>query len=333
MGSRLLRRDPDGEGAVPPIPWETSLEDPRIGPLRLSGKLHLPEGADELLVAVHGLGGCCDSHYMVSTARAATSAGVACLRLNLRGADRRGEDYYHAGLTDDLEAALASPEAAPYRRVYVLGFSLGGLMVLRWAGTRWAESSAPVNAVAAVSAPLDLAKLSDRSETRAYWPYRRYLLGRLNEIYAAVARRREVPIPMAEAARIRSFREWDRRVVAPRHGFAGAGDYYRRASAAPVLREIPGPALYVGSNRDPLVPPPVVWRDLEAAGEILTVRWLHQGGHLSYPDRVRLHRDPREAPDRAGGTGEEHDASLDHHREAPLEKRVLGWLRSAGAAL
>lgn len=59
-------------------------------------------------------------------ARVAEAAGLDSLRLNLRGADRMGEDGYHAGLTADLAAALASPELADYRSVGVLGFSLGG---------------------------------------------------------------------------------------------------------------------------------------------------------------------------------------------------------------
>ena len=48
-------------------------------------------------------------------------------------ADGRGEDFYHAGLTVDLEAAIASPELARYQRILILGYSLGGHVVLRYA--------------------------------------------------------------------------------------------------------------------------------------------------------------------------------------------------------
>src|SRR6185436_15956713 len=107
------------------LPWETVVQDPQVGPVRLTGRLRELPG-DELLVLVHGLGGSSTSVYMLQGAEAAEAAGLSCLRVNLRGADRLGEDFYHAGLTADLHGAVASPEVARYRRIYVLGYSLGG---------------------------------------------------------------------------------------------------------------------------------------------------------------------------------------------------------------
>ena len=87
---------------------------------------------------------------MIRGAAAAEMAGLSCLRMNLRGSDRMGEDYYHGGLTVDLHAALASSEAQRYRRIYLLGYSLGGHVVLRLA----TEPADPrLVAVAAVCAP------------------------------------------------------------------------------------------------------------------------------------------------------------------------------------
>ena len=112
--------------------WSTLLDDPAVGRVRLTGLLGGPEEADALLVLVHGLGGSASSPYLVTAAAAAARAGLATLRLDLRGSDRAGEDYYHAGLTADLVAALASPEAARFRRVLLAGYSLGGHLVLRY---------------------------------------------------------------------------------------------------------------------------------------------------------------------------------------------------------
>ena len=84
-------------------------------------------------LVVHGLGSEIDAPYVVAAAQAAEARGLSCLRLYLRGADRKGEDFYHAGLTADLHAALASPTLASYDRVFVLGYSLGGHVTLRYA--------------------------------------------------------------------------------------------------------------------------------------------------------------------------------------------------------
>jgi predicted alpha/beta-fold hydrolase len=261
-------------------PWETIVEDPQIGPVRLTGRLREVPGAEELLVLVHGLGGSINSHYMPRGAAAAERAGLSCLRLNLRGADRQGTDYYHAGLTADLHAALASPELRPYRRLYVLGYSMGGHVSLRL-GTEAADPR--LAAVAAVCAPLDLALSQREIDAPVLWLYRRYLLVNLGTLYAGVAARRPVPFPVERLGEIRTFWEWDNRIVAPRFGFAGAADYYARASVAPRLGELRIPALLLNAERDPMVPARSVRPALTGASSRLTVTWLRRGGHVSFP--------------------------------------------------
>lgn len=282
--------------------WETVVEDPQVGPVRLTGRLREVPGSEEALLLVHGLGGCIDSHYMPRGAAAAEAAGLSCLRLNLRGSDRLGEDYYHAALTADLRAALASPEMARYRRIYVLGYSLGGHVVLRFA----TEPADPrVAAVAAVCAPVDLARSQVEIDSPVYWIYRHYLLNNLKSLYATVAARRPVPYPVARLDEIRTFLQFDDRLIAPRHGFAGAADYYARASVAPRLAHLQVPALLLNSEHDPMVPARSVRPALEGASPLLRVAWLRGGGHVSFPHGM--------------------DAGLGEG--AGMEAQVIGWLR------
>jgi predicted alpha/beta-fold hydrolase len=282
VGWRLARRL---RAERPPAaePWSAVAEDPVIGPVRLTGRLRRPaagpDRATGLLVVIHGLGASAEAAYAVRAARAAEAAGWASLRLNLRGADRLGEDYYHAGLTEDLRAALASPAVAEFEEVAVLGFSLGGHLALRYATE---EHDPRLRAVAAVCAPLDLAVGGRLIDRPAFWPYRRYLFGHLMEIYAAVARRRPVPLPVAEARAIRTFLDWDTRVVAARHGFRDAADYYERMSVGPRLERLGVPALLVGAEDDPMVPPGAVLPVLAGREVPLEVRWVRSGGHMAF---------------------------------------------------
>lgn len=265
--------------------WSTVVDDPTLGPVRLTGRLRTGGGSEGLLVVVHGLGACADAAYAVRAARLAEAAGLASLRLNLRGADRLGEDYYHAGLTADLRAALASPELAGFRSVGVLGFSLGGHLTLRYA----TEAPDPrVKAVAALCSPLDLAAGGRLIDRPALWVYRRYLLSHLVEIYAAVARRRPVPLSVAEARRIRSFRAWDTEIVAARHGFRDAADYYERMSVAPRLERLAVPALLLAAEDDPMVPADAVRPALAGRDTRLEVRWVPSGGHMAFSPRLDL---------------------------------------------
>ncbi len=281
--------------------WSGLVEDPVVGPVRLSGMLRAEPGSRRLLIVLHGLGGSHASHYAVRMARAAAAAGLACLRLDLRGADRRGEDFYHAGLTADVHAALASPALAGYARVDIVGYSLGGHLALRLAAE---PLPARVRALAAVCTPLDLALSSAAIDRPQSAIYRRYVLDALREIYAAVAARRAVPIPAAAAAAIATLREWDERVVAPRHRFASADDYYCSQSAAARLGELRRPVLLVEAENDPMVPAATVRPLLGGRIPGLEARWVESGGHAAFPSALDLGM--------GGGPG--------------LEAQLLAWL-------
>ncbi len=273
----------------PPLPpwteWSTVVPDARQGMVRLTGRLFEVQDATGLFVVIHGLGGSVRSPYLARAVWAAREAGLACLLLNLRGADRLGEDFYHAGLIADLDAPLACPQLAVYEDIYFFGYSLGGHVVLRWA----VESHDPrVRAVATLASPVDL-ELS--AETYKQWymaAYQRFLLIGLRNIYREVAARGPVPVPMEQAEQVRSLWDWDDLIVAPRHGFEGAEDYYRQVSVAPHLERLRVPTLYVGSEADPMVLAETVKPYLERGSRHLEVCWTDRGGHLGFPRHLDL---------------------------------------------
>ncbi len=295
-----------GEPASP-VAWSGEVADERWGSVRLSGQLHDTPVAGGVLLAVHGLGGSSESPYLARSVREAAALGWACLRLNLRGADGSGEDFYHAALTADLHAALASPMLASFTDIYLVGYSLGGHLVLRFASE---PHDARVRAVAAVCAPIDLARSAWAIDRPASFPYRQYVLARLKAGYAAVARRRSLPTSLERVLRVRRLREWDACTVVPRHGFASTEDYYARASAAARLAALRVPALLVNTEHDPMVPADTVKPALAFAAPLLDVRWLRSGGHLGFPLGV----------------------DLGQHAPRGLEPQVMRWLSSAPAA-
>ncbi|HEX2164219.1 MAG TPA: alpha/beta fold hydrolase [Thermoanaerobaculia bacterium] len=307
---KLQRLPPD----PPAAPWATTVDDPVVGPVRLTGRWTEVPGARRAVLLVHGITGDAGAGYLRTAAAAAIASGLSTLRISLRGCDRRGEDYYHGGLCRDLAAALASPELAGYDSLSVLGFSLGGHLALRLA------CGPPVPrlaAVASVCSPLDLAA-SQRSIDRGRAAlYRGYVLRGLKQIYAACAARRPVPLPLAEARRVRSLLEWDERVVAPRHGFAGAADYYARESVGPRLGDLRVPALLVAAEADPMVPAATLRPWLAAAPPLLAVRWIG-GGHLGFPGGLVL--DPEEA-----------EAGAPAGQQPALDAQVLAWLCAHGS--
>lgn len=268
-----------------PMPWSLEVSDVKLGSVRLTGSLFAPIGAERLLLVVHGLGGSAESTYLGPAVARANALGVACLCVNLRGADGQGDDFYHASLTSDLHAALGSAELAHYRSLHVLGFSLGGHLALRM-GTEMHDPR--LRSIAAICAPLDLERSQRALDQGRRFMYRAFVLGRLKSCYAQVAKRHPVPTPVERVLRVRQLREWDELTVVPRFGFGSALEYYERASVGPLLGSLRVPALLVLTEQDPMVPAFTLRPALEAAAPLLEVRWLGRGGHVGFPSGVDL---------------------------------------------
>jgi predicted alpha/beta-fold hydrolase len=296
-----LRRVP----APPSVAWTTELIDPRVGAVRLTGQLSVPAASQTLVVMVHGLGGSAERGYVRRAARAAHAENVASLRLNLRGADFSGDDIHHAGLVEDLVATLASPDLDRFERIGLLGFSLGGHVCLRYAAL---DPDPRVRAVAALCSPIDLATAADAFDSAPISVYRPHVLGALRKIHAATADRGRAFVSAAATRAVRRIREWDELVITSRFGFASAGEYYRTMSVAPLLGSLKVPALYVGSERDPMVPKAAVSGFLARAPS-LDVRWLRRGGHIGFPSDAALE-------------------GVEHARDsgAGIDRAVVRWL-------
>jgi predicted alpha/beta-fold hydrolase len=272
--------------AGPPAkPFETVLHDAALGAVRLSGLHSEIADSENIVLIVHGLSGNALSPYCARAASAATRAGFSSLRLSLRGADYSGEDIFHGGTTEDLRAALATPEMARYKRVLLIGYSVGGHIALRAA----IDPVDPrLRAAVAVCPPLDLSKATaafDRPERRFY---RRHIFRSLNKAYAAAAARGRAPNSTAVVERARSCRERDSLTVVPRFSFRSAADYYERESVAPRLHRLRIPSLVVAARHDPIIPSETISSAVAGASPALRVVWTERGGHVGFPPDLEL---------------------------------------------
>ncbi len=248
--------------------------------------LYRDTGGDTLVVAVHGLGGSPESGYLTPIAIAADRRGWSCARLALRGADGRGGDFYHSGLTADLRDLLTAPDFARYERVFVVGFSLGGHIALRAATEP--ELSRRMTAVAAVCPPLDLSAGADYLDHRARTGYRQYILRSLVDMYSEIARQKDLPTPVDAVRRARTIRGYDELTVVPRYGFRDAEDYYQSCAIAGNVEEISVRALMVHSPHDPMIPRSSVEPVLRRAPPDFEVRWVSGAGHVYFPRSLDL---------------------------------------------
>jgi uncharacterized protein len=117
--------------------------------LRLAAVLWESDGRDVACVVAHGFTGSSRNPHVQRICRSLAGLGMAVLAPDLRGHGRSeglgttGADEIH-----DVAAAVTWLRAAGYRFVAVLGWSMGGTAVLRYAGL-----GGDADAVVSVSAP------------------------------------------------------------------------------------------------------------------------------------------------------------------------------------
>jgi uncharacterized protein len=254
---------------------------------RLVASLHLPEEDRDrpLIVLIHGIAGNEKSCYMVVAAAYFLARGHAVLKINQRGAGpsrpycRR---HYHAGLTEDLAAVLDQLDPKLIRNgILPIGFSLGGNLLLKFLGEVGRHS--PVRRAATVSAPLDLAR-SCRSLMRwRNYLYHRYIMAHL---------KRNCTAPGAELSEAErkailgagTLWRFDESFTAPRHGYAGAEDFYDANSSQHFLGRIETETLLIHAQDDPFVPAAPYLERKWSKEPKLTPLLPKSGGHLGFHD-------------------------------------------------
>lgn len=252
-----------------------------------------PPGAP-LLVLFHGLEGSARSHYARSTAQACQAAGWRLALPHFRGCSgelNRRPRAYHSGDSTEIDWILRRLQAAnDGRRLHAAGISLGGNALLKWAGEGGTAASEVVTGVAAFCAPLDLAACGHHLARGFNRLYTQHFLKTLKAV--SQARLQQFP-GLFDAARMQqasNLYEFDDAVTGPIHGFAGADDYWRQASAKPWLKSIAVPTLAVNPKNDPFLPA----HHLPKAAEVSPSVILEQpaaGGHVgfvtgSFPGRL-----------------------------------------------
>jgi hypothetical protein len=236
-----------------------------------------------IAVLIHGLGGDHRSGYLQRLGRVMLRWHWRVVRVDLRGCGKGialAKKPYHAGCSDDVRAVLEVVHgwAAP-SPIVLLGFSLGGNIVLKLAGEAKDRPVPGLARVAAVNPPIDLVRASDelgQPRNRLYeYHFVRGLVALVRQRARHFPDEHEVQFPKRL-----SLRQFDDLYTAPRTGFADALDYYRRSSALPFIPKIEVPALILTSRDDPLVPVDS-FRELRPPPHI-EVQIATGGGHLGF---------------------------------------------------
>lgn len=240
------------------------------------------EGAP-IVVLVHGLGGSHQSGYMHRMAMRLLPLGVRVIRMDLRGCGRGfalARRTYNAGSSSDVRAVVeVLHRAHPRSPLSLVGFSLGGNVVLKLAGEASERPVPGLARVAAVAPPINLERCSELISLPAN---RIYELHFIRDLLALVQKRKRY-FPELSALRFPrplTLRQFDDLYTAPQAGFANALDYYRRSASLSLIPQIQQPTLIMTARDDPFVA--VESFESLSVPKHIEVQISPRGGHLGF---------------------------------------------------
>lgn len=211
--------------------------------------------SERAIIAIHGLEGESQSSYIQSLSDFVNYAGIDMIALNLRGCsgeDNRLFQTYHSGKSEDLNSVIEYILTNEnYKEIYLVGYSLGGNLVLKYVGER-REISSIIKSAVGISVPCDLEataiKMSSLRNTL-------YLKMFLNSLIAKLKRKNDAfpnsILDLESIRKIKNFEDFDNVYTAPANGFINANDYWEKCSCKQFIPTINIPSLMITALDDP----------------------------------------------------------------------------------
>jgi predicted alpha/beta-fold hydrolase len=250
----------------------------------------------QTVVMVHGLAGSINSNYMIRISRKFYEAGYRVVRVNLRGSGE-GSNFaslpYHGGSSEDVFIVVKHlKQLIPLSPIILLGFSLGGNIVLKLLGELGEEALSLIENTIAICSPIDLEKTIHLLAKPANKLYHQFYLNQMLRQTQRWTKGREIS----------SLYEYDTFVTAPIWGFSSAEAYYRHSSSRFYIPNIKTPCYILLASDDPFVDPQQLL-NIPLPPQ-MKVALCENGGHMGF----------------LGWTGREHTCFW-------LDQHLLNWMQ------
>ena len=247
-----------------------------------------------LVILSHGLEGSSASSYLAGMVRHLTRQGFDCLAWHYRscsGEMNRQPRFYHVGETGDLHYVIQYALQKGYQTIYLVGFSAGGNMTLKYLGERGLSYGGnglhpAIRRAVVFSVPLDLMGSARRLERWDSLVYNYRFSRTLKRKVLQKAAHMPGVFPTHDVAKTRSVREFDDLFTAPQNGFRDVTDYYNRSSSLQFLPGITIPTLIVNARNDPFLSPECFPETLARELSHVWMEFPNAGGHCGFPPKT-----------------------------------------------
>lgn len=235
----------------------------------------------QTIALVHGMGGSHLSSYMIRLSRKFYEVGCRVVRINLRGCGS-GEGLnqlpYNSGNSHDIWTVVENLKTDhPHSAISLIGFSLGGNIILKMAGEAGEKASDYIERIITVCPVLDIVQSIHSLSQSSSWLYHKYYLSRIHEQGHR----------WIKNSSFSSIKAYDEQITAPLWGYLNAVDYYQKCSSYQYIENIKIPCDILLAADDPFI-------DYQVAKRVkvpkLTNVWLTTfGGHLGFIGRPINH--------------------------------------------
>lgn len=263
--------------------------------LILDWSLALPgERQDALVILSHGLEG--DSHrpYITGMVKEMNRAGMDCLAWNFRscgGMLNLQPRFYHSGATEDLDLVIQEGIKKEYKTIYLIGFSLGANLTLKYLGEKGAALNDQIRKTVVFSVPMNLKQCSLTLGKTLFRMYEQRFLRSLKSKAVQKSIRFPDTISPEKIKKIKTLYQFDDELTARLHGFDSADDYYGKCSSMHFVSDIACQTLILNAKNDPMIPVQSLPLDLLANHEKVTLELTQEGGHCGFSAARYSHSD------------------------------------------
>jgi predicted alpha/beta-fold hydrolase len=240
-----------------------------------------------LVVLIHGLEGSSSSKYILSSTSFLNHNNYDIVVLNLRGCSgelNRHYKAYHTGETGDLTYVLQHLQKnKTYKNISLLGFSLGGNVVLKFAGEQKEKITPFIHKIIAVSPPCDLKGASDALSKKSNLIYMKRFLKTL--VKKAILKAELFPeenLKIEKLLKAKNFADFDNLFTAPSFGFKNAEDYWEKASSMPFLKDIKVKSFLLAAKNDPFLSTSCFPFEIAKNHPYLNLELTETGGHIGF---------------------------------------------------
>lgn len=246
------------------------------------------QSSASLAVLCHGLEGSSERAYILGMVNAFNQKGIDAVAYNYRscsGEMNLYKKFYTAGSTDDLQDVLDEiHKLGRYQSIYLVGFSLGANLVLKYGGEKGPDIHPDIKGIVAISAPCDLRSSSlEMHKTKNVLFSIRFLRMLSAKVRAKAKQYPELNDINLKA--IRTLRDFDNQITAPLAGYQDAEDYWRQASCSRVLSQISIPALILNAADDPILGPECYPYQEAQDNPYIYLEVPARGGHVGFMNR------------------------------------------------